>query len=78
MILDTPLHYYQIEAFCGRISDVEHLYDIAGQVTEAQQDEFWRRMVDAEVYPGDARWLNRAKSQRALAKVRAAYMHVPR
>jgi hypothetical protein len=75
VILDTPLLILEVEAFCDRISGLEHLYGIAELTTTEQQDEFWRRMVETDTLPGDARWLNREKSQRAIAKVRDAYIN---
>lgn len=74
VILDAPLLVDEVEAFCGRISEFIHLCDIAGLATEEQQDDFWRRMVQADTFPGDARWLDRKGAQRVIARVKKIFV----
>jgi hypothetical protein len=74
VVLDAPLVLEEVEAFCDRISPFGHLCETAELTTAAQQEHFWSLMRQADVYPGDARWLDREKSQRVLERIRSRFV----
>jgi len=77
VILNAPLLIEEVEAFCERISSFGKLCETAELKTEEQQDNFWSSMTQADVYPGDPKWLGREKSQRILEAIRGRFVQRP-
>jgi len=73
IILNSPLLADEIEGFCGRSSPFELLCDLAGIQGDAARDEFWRRLVEAGMFPEQPMWLGKEAALRALANTEARF-----
>jgi hypothetical protein len=68
VILNAPLLRQDVCGFVGEVGTHDALFAAAAVTAEDEQDDLIDRMIAANVYPGQARWLGREGSQRALRR----------
>ena len=73
LILDAPMSATGIIGFTGQIGTYDELFEMAGAHSEAEQDDLIDRIIAANSYPGQARWLGRDGSQRVLTRTRERF-----
>lgn len=66
VILKAPLLREDVEGFCAISSPFDVLCEVAGCEDEEAEDRLWKSVVENNMLPGGARWLQKEAAQRVL------------
>jgi hypothetical protein len=66
VILDAPLTMDEVIAFCDRVPSLDELCATARITAPEDEDELWRKLVEAGLLPTLAYWLEGQASQAAI------------
>jgi hypothetical protein len=77
VILDAPLTMDDVIAFCGRVPSLDELCTTASISAPEDEDELWRKLVEANLLPTLPYWLEGQASQaafeNAIATIRSQF-----
>ena len=68
IVLNAPLTMDELFGFCGQVPPLEQLCDAAGISTPNDEDELWRKLVEADYLPTMPFWLEQGAAQRAIER----------
>ncbi len=71
IILSAPLRLEDVFGLVGQIGTYDQLFALAGARTDEERDDLVDRIIEANCYPGQARWVDREGAQRILLRARA-------